>query len=48
MSARKESSYFIVVLEERELRDRFGSTYEEYSRRVPRFFPRRGTATSRE
>ncbi len=35
--------YFIVVLEERELRDRFGSTYEEYSRRVPRFFPRRGT-----
>ena len=35
--------YFIVVLEERELRDRFGSAYEEYSRRVPRFFPRRGT-----
>ena len=40
--------YFIVVLEERELRDRFGSAYEEYSRRAPRFFPRRGTATSRE
>ena len=35
--------YFIVVLEERELRDRFGSAYEEYSRRVPRFFPRRST-----
>ena len=33
--------YFIVVLEERELRDRFGSAYEEYSRRVPRFVPRR-------
>ena len=40
--------YFIVVLEERELRDRFGSAYEEYSERVPRFFPRRGTATPRE
>ncbi len=40
--------YFIVVLEERELRDRFGSAYEEYSRRVPRFFPRRSTATPRE
>ncbi len=33
--------YFIVVLEERELRDRFGSAYEDYSRRVPRFVPRR-------
>ncbi len=40
--------YFIVVLEERELRDRFGSTYEEYTRRVPRYFPRRGTTTPRE
>ncbi len=40
--------YFIVVLEERELRDRFGSAYEEYSGRVPRFFPRRSTATPRE
>ena len=39
--------YFIVVLEERELRDRFGSAYEEYSGRVPRFFPRRSTATPR-
>lgn len=33
--------YLIVVLEERELRDRFGSAYDEYSRRVPRFVPRR-------
>ncbi len=33
--------YLIVVLEERELRDRFGSAYEEYCRRVPRFVPRR-------
>ncbi len=40
--------YFIVVLEERELRDRFGSAYEEYSERVPRFFPRRSTATHGE
>jgi protein-S-isoprenylcysteine O-methyltransferase Ste14 len=32
--------YFIVVLEERELRDRFGSEYEEYCRAVPRFIPR--------
>ncbi|HYB72779.1 MAG TPA: methyltransferase [Candidatus Sulfotelmatobacter sp.] len=30
----------IVVLEERELRDRFGAEYEAYCRRVPRFVPR--------
>ena len=34
--------YLIVLLEERELRDRFGDAYEQYSRRVPRFFPRFG------
>ncbi len=33
--------FFIVVLEERELRDRFGDAYLEYSKRVPRFIPRR-------
>jgi protein-S-isoprenylcysteine O-methyltransferase Ste14 len=34
--------YLIVLLEERELRDRFGSEYEAYGRRVPRFVPRLG------
>jgi protein-S-isoprenylcysteine O-methyltransferase Ste14 len=33
-------AYLIVLFEERELRDRFGGEYEEYSRRVPRFVPR--------
>lgn len=32
--------YLIVLMEEKELRDRFGDAYVEYSRRVPRFFPR--------
>jgi protein-S-isoprenylcysteine O-methyltransferase Ste14 len=32
--------YFIVLLEEKELRDRFGPAYDEYCRRVPRFIPR--------
>lgn len=31
----------IVLLEERELRDRFGAEYEDYCRRVPRYVPRR-------
>jgi protein-S-isoprenylcysteine O-methyltransferase Ste14 len=34
--------YGIVIVEERELRDRFGEAYVEYSRRVPRFVPRFG------
>lgn len=39
--------YVIVVLEERELRERFGEAYEAYCRRVPRFVPRcrRGSST---
>lgn len=32
--------WFMIVLEERELKRRFGSEYEKYSRRVPRFLPR--------
>jgi len=32
--------YFIVRLEERELRERFGTAYEEYCRQVPRFVPK--------
>jgi len=31
--------YLVVLLEERELKNRFGSEYEQYSRRVPRFMP---------
>jgi protein-S-isoprenylcysteine O-methyltransferase Ste14 len=32
--------YFVVVLEEKELRDRFGEQYVRYCERVPRFIPR--------
>ena len=32
--------YLVVLLEERELRDRFGRQYQDYANRVPRFFPR--------
>lgn len=33
--------YLIVLIEEQELRERFGTAYAEYSARVPRFVPRR-------
>jgi protein-S-isoprenylcysteine O-methyltransferase Ste14 len=32
--------YVVVLLEERELHNRFGAEYEAYCRRVPRFVPR--------
>jgi protein-S-isoprenylcysteine O-methyltransferase Ste14 len=32
--------YLIVVMEEKELRERFGQAYVDYSARVPRFVPR--------
>jgi protein-S-isoprenylcysteine O-methyltransferase Ste14 len=34
------SLYLVVLMEERELLERFGQEYEEYSKRVPRFIPR--------
>ena len=36
--------YLIVLLEEKELRDRFGEEYVEYCKRVPRFIPCFGAA----
>jgi protein-S-isoprenylcysteine O-methyltransferase Ste14 len=36
----------IVVLEERELRERFGAEFDEYCRRVPRWIPRSGKAAN--
>jgi protein-S-isoprenylcysteine O-methyltransferase Ste14 len=38
--------HLVVILEERELRDRFGFEYEEYCRRVPRYIPRRSLPPS--
>jgi protein-S-isoprenylcysteine O-methyltransferase Ste14 len=35
--------HLVVLLEERELRARFGGEYEEYCRRVPRYVPKRRT-----
>jgi protein-S-isoprenylcysteine O-methyltransferase Ste14 len=35
--------YVLTLLEERELRKRFGAQYEAYCRRVPRFVPKRLT-----
>jgi protein-S-isoprenylcysteine O-methyltransferase Ste14 len=38
--------YLIVLMEERELRERFGQGYVDYSARVPRFVPRIKMLTS--
>jgi len=32
--------HIIVLLEEKELKERFGHDYEEYCRRVPRYIPK--------
>ena len=34
--------HLVVVLEERELRERFGQAYQDYADRVPRYIPRLG------
>jgi protein-S-isoprenylcysteine O-methyltransferase Ste14 len=39
--------YLVVLLEERELRDRFGADYLAYCERVPRFIPRIGSFASK-
>jgi protein-S-isoprenylcysteine O-methyltransferase Ste14 len=36
----------IVLLEERELSERFGEEYERYRARVPRYLPRRGRSSA--
>lgn len=35
-----------IAFEESEMRARFGASYEDYARRVPRFFPRNCRASS--
>jgi protein-S-isoprenylcysteine O-methyltransferase Ste14 len=35
------ATHLLVLFEERELRERFGSEYDDYCRRVPRYIPRR-------
>lgn len=37
------AGWLLMVVEERELRQRFGSRYDDYCARVPRFIPRLGT-----
>lgn len=37
-------TFSAILLEERELRTRFGAAYNAYARRVPRFFPRMSRA----
>lgn len=39
--------YVIVLLEEKELRQHFGQSYDDYCRKVPRFFPKIGRTSNR-
>jgi protein-S-isoprenylcysteine O-methyltransferase Ste14 len=39
--------WLVAVLEEMELRERFGKEFEDYQRRVPRFIPRRAAVEAR-
>jgi protein-S-isoprenylcysteine O-methyltransferase Ste14 len=39
--------WLVVILEERELAERYGREYEQYQREVPMFFPRVGSRTER-
>ena len=38
--------HLVVLLEERELRERFGAEFEDYCRRVPRYIPKRSALSS--
>jgi protein-S-isoprenylcysteine O-methyltransferase Ste14 len=40
--------HLVVLLEERELRERFGAEYEDYCRRVPRYVPSRRASPGSE
>jgi len=40
--------YLIVILEEKELRARFGAEFEDYCQRVPRFVPKLGEPSARD
>ena len=40
--------YLVVLMEEKELRERFGEEHERYCDRVPRFVPRRSEAASQD
>ena len=40
--------HLVVLLEERELRQRFGAAYDEYARAVPRYLPRRPSRAAQQ
>jgi protein-S-isoprenylcysteine O-methyltransferase Ste14 len=39
--------WLVVILEERELAERYGREYEQYQREVPMLIPRIGSRTER-